>query len=426
MQRKSQELQQRILFSLMILLIFRLGAHIPLPGIDGIVMQDLAQKYQSGILGFLNTFSGGALGRMSIFALGIMPYILASITVQTLTIAFPSLKEIARSGESGKKKLGQITIYLTIALAIAQSFAIATALESSCKRAIMLEDLRVFKAMAAITLLTGTIALVWLSDQINKRGIGNGSSLIIFVGIISGLPSGVARAFELARRGAISTPYLLGMLGCAVIVLALVVFVEQAQRKVHIHYPRRQVGSGMQGGDKTYLPLKINFSGVMPPIFAGALLSFPLALASLLGSESKIGEWIAINLSHGKPAFLLLDGLLIIGMSFFCTVALFNVEETAENLRKCGAYVPGKRPGKNTAEYLNYILIRLTTMGAAYLCCICILPEAILGQLAVTFALSGTSVLIVVSVVLDVATQIQTFLFSARYESLIRKVKLKH
>jgi preprotein translocase subunit SecY len=424
-QKKSDELRQRILFTLAVLLVFRLGAHIPVPGIDSVIMQEIAQKYQAGILGFLDTFSGGALGRMSIFALGIMPYITSSIIVQIMSIAFPSIKEIARSGESGKKQMGQITLYLTIAIAIAQSYAIASALEASCRGAIVLSNMRLFKLIAATTLLTGTIALVWISDQINKRGIGNGSSLIIFVGIISGLPSGIAKALSLARKGGVSPGYIIAILSCSLAVLTLVVFVEQIQRKIHVHYPRRQVGNKVQGGDKTYLPLKVNIAGVIPPIFAGSFLSLPLAVATLLGPDSHVGEWISINLSHGKPLFLSLYGLLITGMSFFCAVAIFNAQETAENLRKYGAYIPGKRPGKNTEEYLNHVVTRLTLMGAAYLCCICILPEALLGQLAVTFSLGGTSILIVVSVILETITQIQTFLFSAKYESLIKKIKLK-
>lgn len=424
-QKKSDELKQRILFTLVALFAFRLGAHVPVPGIDSIMMQSIAQKYQSGILGFLDTFSGGALGRMSIFALGIMPYITASIIIQIMSLAFPSIKEIARSGEAGKKTMGQFTLYLTILLAIAQSYAIAAALEVSCRSAIILSNMRLFKAMAAITLLTGTIALVWISDQINKRGIGNGSSLIIFVGIVSGLPSGIAQALSLAKRGGISLTYLFAILTCAAAVLTLVVFVEQIQRKIHVHYPRRQIGSKIQGGDKTYLPLKINIAGVIPPIFAGSFLSLPLAIGSLLGPESRLGEWIAINLSHGKPLFLFLYGLLIVAMSFFCAAAIFNSQETAENLRKYGAYIPGKRPGKGTEEYLNYMVVRLTALGAAYLCSICILPEALLGQLAVTFSLSGTSILIVVSVILETVSQVQTFLFSAKYESLMKKVKLK-
>ncbi len=420
---KSKELYQRILFSIFILVVCRIGAHIPIPGIDSLLMQEIAQKHQGGLLSIFNMLSGGSLGRMSIFALAIMPYITASIIMQILSFTYPSIKEIGRSGESGKRKMNQITLYLTIILAIVQSWGLAKGLAASSPEVITMENVNIFALTAVITLLTGTLSLVWLAEQINKKGLGNGSSLIIFVGIVSGLPSGIIHALELSRRGMLSVLSLIAIIAFVIAVISLVVLVEQSQRKIQIHYPRRQVGNKVYGGDKTYLPLKINTSGVIPPIFAGSLLSFLLTMLSLIKFNSRVSEWFASYLGQGKPLFLILYALLIISISFFCSAAIFNTEETSENLRKYGAYVPGKRPGKNTAEYFTYVSMRLTAIGALYLCCICVFPEMLFGQLAVTFALSGTSMLIVVNVILDTLTQIQTFMFSSKYESLIKKIK---
>jgi preprotein translocase subunit SecY len=420
---KSKELYQRILFSIFILIVCRTGAHIPIPGIDSLLMQEVTQSNQGGLLSIFNMLSGGSLGRMSIFALAIMPYITASIIMQILSFTYPAIKEISKLGESGKRKISKITLYLTIALAIVQSYGIAKGLQSSYREVITMESMTIFSISTVITLLTGTLSLVWLAERINQKGLGNGSSLIIFVGIVSGLPSGVIHALELSRRGMLSILSLISIIAFVIAVIALVVFVEQSQRRIQIHYPRRQVGNKVYGGDKTYLPLKINTAGVIPPIFAGSLLSFLLTALNLVKTDSKISQWIASYLGQGKPVFLLLYMFLIVSISFFCAVSIFNAEETSENLRKYGAYVPGKRPGKNTAEYFSYVSIRLTALGALYLCCICVLPEMLFGQLAVTFALSGTSILIVVNVILDTLTQIQTFMFSGKYESLIKKIK---
>lgn len=420
---KSKELYQRILFSIFVLIVCRTGAHIPIPGIDSLLMQEVTQSNQGGLLSIFNMLSGGSLGRMSIFALAIMPYITASIIMQILSFTYPSIKEISKLGESGKRKISKITLYLTIALAIVQAYGIAKGLQSSYREVITMESMTIFSISTVITLLTGTLSLVWLAERINQKGLGNGSSLIIFVGIVSGLPSGVIHALELSRRGMLSILSLISIIVFVIAVISLVVFVEQSQRRIQIHYPRRQVGNKVYGGDKTYLPLKINTAGVIPPIFAGSLLSFLLTALNLVKTDSKISQWIASYLGQGKPVFLLLYMFLIVSISFFCAVSIFNAEETSENLRKYGAYVPGKRPGKNTTEYFSYVSIRLTALGALYLCCICVLPEMLFGQLAVTFALSGTSILIVVNVILDTLTQIQTFMFSGKYESLIKKIK---
>ncbi len=420
---KSKELYQRILFSIFVLIVCRTGAHIPIPGIDSLLMQEVTQSNQGGLLSIFNMLSGGSLGRMSIFALAIMPYITASIIMQILSFTYPSIKEISKLGESGKRKISKITLYLTIALAIVQAYGIAKGLQSSYREVITMESMTIFSISTVITLLTGTLSLVWLAERINQKGLGNGSSLIIFVGIVSGLPSGVIHALELSRRGMLSILSLISIIAFVIAVISLVVFVEQSQRRIQIHYPRRQVGNKVYGGDKTYLPLKINTAGVIPPIFAGSLLSFLLTALNLVKTDSKISQWIASYLGQGKPVFLLLYMFLIVSISFFCAVSIFNAEETSENLRKYGAYVPGKRPGKNTTEYFSYVSIRLTALGALYLCCICVLPEMLFGQLAVTFALSGTSILIVVNVILDTLTQIQTFMFSGKYESLIKKIK---
>lgn len=421
---KSKELYKRIFFSILILVICRIGSHIPIPGIDSVLMKEITLKYQGGgFLSMFNMLSGGSLGRMSIFALAIMPYITASIMMQILSFTYPSIKEMSKSGDLGKRKISQMTFYITIVLATIQAYGLSKGLQSAYKNVITIENMMLFSFTTIITLLTGTLSLVWLSEQINKKGLGNGSSLIIFVGIVSGLPSSIMQALELSRRGALSTLSLIAIFAFIILVISLVVFIEQSQRKIQIHYPRRQVGNKMYGGDKTYLPLKINTPGVIPPIFAGSLLSFLLTMTNFISPESKTAVWIMSYFGQGKPLFLLLYVILISSISFFCAAAIFNTEETSENLRKYGAYIPGKRPGKSTAEYFTYVSMRLTALGALYLCSICVLPEVLFGELALTFALSGTSVLIVVNVILDTITQIQTFMLSSKYDSLIKKIK---
>ena len=421
------DLMSRIFFTLGILVVCRIGSYIPIAGLDSGILNEITTQNQTGILGMFNMLSGGSLGRMSIFALAIMPYITSSIIIQLLTLAYKPLENLKKDGEAGKRKLTQLSRYLTVILAAMQAYGIAASLIAMSKGSneVVVIAPAFFKMTTVITLVVGTMFLMWLGEQITARGIGNGSSLIIFTGIVSGLPSAIISTFELSRRGGSSPLVSIAVCIAMFFLIALIIFFERAQRKVLVQYPKRQVGNKIYGGDATHMPLKLNTSGVIPPIFASALLLFPLTIANFSKSNSPILDGIAYYLGHGKPLYILLYAVLIIGFSFLYTAVVFNSEETANNLRKYGAYIPGKRPGSNTSEYFDYLLTRLTAIGSIYLCVVCIIPEVFMSKLSLAFSLGGTSLLIVVNVVIDTFTQIQTHMFSSRYEGLIRKMKVK-
>ena len=427
MQKSKGELSSRILFTLSILLVCRVGSFIPIPGIDSVALASLAEQSQAGILGMFNMLSGGSLGRMSIFALAIMPYITASIIIQLMTIAYKPLENLKKEGETGRRKINQLSRYLTVLFAAFQAYGVAIGLESTATPygPVVIIPSFIFKISTITTLVVGTMFLMWLGEQISSRGIGNGASLIIFVGIISGLPSAVIGMFELSRKGVMSPLAVISICAGVVLMIAIIVYFERAQRKVLVQYPKRQVGNKIYGGEATHLPLKLNTAGVIPPIFASSILLFPATVAGFSGEKSEFIASLSHYLGHGKPLFIMSYVFLIMFFSFFYTAVVFNSEETANNLRKHGAYVAGKRPGKNTSEYFDYLLTRLTVIGGLYLSVVCVVPELLMNKYSVAFALGGTSFLIVVNVVIDTFTQIQTHLFSSRYENLVRKMKLK-
>lgn len=427
MQKSKGELSSRILFTLSILLVCRVGSFIPIPGIDSVALASLAEQSQAGILGMFNMLSGGSLGRMSIFALAIMPYITASIIIQLMTIAYKPLENLKKEGETGRRKINQLSRYLTVLFAAFQAYGVAIGLESTATPhgPVVILPSFIFKISTITTLVVGTMFLMWLGEQISSRGIGNGTSLIIFVGIISGLPSAVIGMFELSRKGVMSPLSVISISAGVVVMIAIIVYFERAQRKILVQYPKRQLGNKIYGGEATHLPLKLNTSGVIPPIFASSILLFPATIAGFAGEKSEFISSLSHYLGHGKPLFILFYVFLIMFFSFFYTAVVFNSEETANNLRKHGAYVAGRRPGKNTAEYFDYLLTRLTVIGGLYLSVVCVVPELLMNKYSVAFALGGTSFLIVVNVVIDTFTQIQTHLFSSRYEGLVKKMKLK-
>jgi preprotein translocase subunit SecY len=427
MQKSKGELSSRIIFTLSILLVCRIGSFVPIPGIDSVALASLAEQSQAGILGMFNMLSGGSLGRMSIFALAIMPYITASIIIQLMTIAYKPLENLKKEGETGRRKINQLSRYLTVLFAAFQAYGVAIGLESTITPygAVVIIPSLIFKVSTITTLVVGTMLLMWLGEQISSRGIGNGTSLIIFIGIVSGLPSAVIGMFELSRKGVMSPIAVIAICVGVVAMIATIIFFERAQRKVLVQYPKRQVGNKVYGGDATHLPLKLNTSGVIPPIFASSVLLFPATITGFSGDASEFMSVLSRYLGHGKPLFIFLYISLIMFFSFFYTAVVFNSEETTNNLRKHGAYVAGKRPGKNTSEYFDYLLTRLTVIGGLYLSVICVLPEVLMNKYSVAFALGGTSFLIVVNVVIDTFTQIQTHLFSSRYEGLVKKMKLK-
>ncbi|MGB4192181.1 MAG: preprotein translocase subunit SecY [Rickettsiales bacterium] len=423
---KADDLKNKIIFTLLALIVFRLGSYIPVPGINSVVLQELTQQNSGGILGMFNMLSGGSLGRMAVFALGITPYITASIIMQILSVIHKPLELLKKEGESGRRKVNQYTRCLTMILAIFQSYGISAGLESmhTISGDLVNDPGWFFKLTAITTLTSGTCFLMWMGEQITARGIGNGTSLIIFSGIVAGLPSSVAAMFELGRTGAMSILLVLVLVLICVGLIAVIVFVERSYRKVPVQYPRRQVGNKIYEGDTSHIPIKINTSGVIPPIFASSLLLFPLTIANFAKdkvSEGGIFEMMVLHLGHGKPLYLILYILLIVFFSFFYTAIIFNPEETAENLKKYGGFIPGKRPGNNTATYFDYLLTRLTVIGAAYLSLICILPELLVAHYSVPFYLGGTSILIVVNVVMDTINQIQTHLFAQQYQGLLKK-----
>jgi preprotein translocase subunit SecY len=421
---KAEELKKRIWFTLGALLVYRLGTYIPLPGIDPSVWEQIFRTQSGGYLGMFNMFAGGGINRMAIFALAIMPYISASIIIQLMTTVSPELEKLKKEGEQGRKVMNQWTRYLTVVLAAAQSYGIAVGLEGY-QNAVTDPGLP-FRLSTVITLTGGTMFLMWLGEQITSRGIGNGISLIILSGIVAELPRAIAGTLELGRQGALSTGLILGVVVMAVVVIAFIVFMERAQRRLLIQYPKRQVGNRMFEGQSSHLPLKLNTSGVIPPIFASSLLLLPTTISSF--NANQVPEWvteITSRLAHGKPLYLALYVVLIIFFAFFYTAIVFNPTETAENLKKHGGFIPGIRPGERTAEYIDYVLSRITVIGAAYLAVVCILPEILISYAAVPFYFGGTSLLIVVSVTMDTVAQIQGYLLAHQYEGLIRKSKLR-
>ncbi|QHI95886.1 preprotein translocase subunit SecY [Aristophania vespae] len=421
---KATELKKRIWFTLGALIVYRLGTFIPVPGIDASVLGQIVSQNQGGILGMFDMFSGGALGRMTVFALNIMPYISASIIIQLLSTALPSMEALKKEGESGRKKLNQYTRYLTVIIAIVQAYGFAMGLSSLHTQnglsAIVSPGFS-FIFSYIVMLVTGTMFLMWLGEQITSRGIGNGISLIIFSGIVANLPHATASLFELGRTGALSPLFVAIFLVLALAVVAFIVFMEQAQRRVIIQYPKRQVGNRVYGGDSTHMPLKVNTAGVIPPIFASSVLLIPATLTGFLHNNTgwlgKIGQLF----SQGHPLYMVFYALMIIFFSYFYAAVTFNPEETAENLRKQGGFVPGIRPGANTARYFDKILSRLTTIGAAYMVLVCLLPQILISRYNVPFYFGGTSLIIIVSVTIDTVTQVQSHLVAHQYQGLIRK-----
>jgi preprotein translocase subunit SecY len=426
---KATELKKRIWFTLGALLIYRIGTYIPVPGVDATVMGELLRQHNGGILGMFDMFSGGAIGRMAVFALNIMPYISASIIIQLMSAAIPTLETLKKEGESGRKKLNQYTRYLTVFIAMFQSYGIAVGLEGmrGSFGAAVIDPGMFFRLSCVVTLVGGTMFLMWLGEQITARGIGNGTSLIIFAGIVANVPHALATLLELGRTGALSPVFILGFLVIAVAVIAFIVFMERAQRRIVIQYPKRQVGQRMFGGDSTHMPLKINTSGVIPPIFASSILLIPATIAGFSGRTGDTGliGTIGNALAHGQPLYLVAYAALIIFFSYFYTAVVFNPQETADNLKKYGGFIPGIRPGSATAEYFDYVLTRLTTIGALYLCVVCLLPEILISRYGVPFYFGGTSLMIIVSVTMDTVTQIQSHLLAHQYEGLIRKARVR-
>jgi preprotein translocase subunit SecY len=424
---KATDLKNRIWFTLGALIVYRLGTYIPLPGIDPTVIADVFQRNSAGILGMVDMFSGGALGRMTIFALNIMPYISASIIVQLMQAVSPQLEALKKEGELGRQKINQYTRMGTVFLAAVQAYGISVGIEnlhSSAGPAVLNPGL-FFQLTTVVTLTGGTMFLMWLGEQITARGIGNGISLIIMAGIVARMPSALAALLELGRTGALSTFFILAFLVLAVAVVAFIVFMERAHRRILVQYPKRQVGNKMFGGEASHLPLKLNTSGVIPPIFASSLLLLPATIASFSANQTGFLGETAAFLGHGHPLYIVLYAVLIIFFTFFYTAIVFNPTETADNLRKYGGFIPGIRPGNNTADYLDQVLTRLTVVGAIYLAGVCVLPEILISEYSVPFYFGGTSLLIVVSVTMDTVAQIHSHLLAHQYEGLIKKAKLR-
>ncbi|MHA1529585.1 MAG: preprotein translocase subunit SecY [Alphaproteobacteria bacterium] len=421
---QAKDLQRRIVFALSLLIIYRLGTFIPMPGIDPDRLRAFIEQTQGGILGIFNMFGGGALSRMAILSLGIMPYISSSIIMQLATSMVPSLEALKKEGEAGRRKINQYTRYGTVLLATVQAYGMAVGLEG---QGLVLDPGAFFRASAVITLVGGTMFLMWLGEQITARGIGNGISLIIFIGIIAELPSALAQFFEQGRVGQINTLVIVGVLMLGAVVIYAVVYIERAQRRILIQYPRRQVGTKMFGGENSHLPLKLNTAGVIPPIFASSLLLLPTTMATFAagGGDTGVLGTIAALLGRGQPLFLVIFAALIVFFVFFYTAVVFNPDDVAENLKKHGGFVPGIRPGKRTAEYLDFVLMRLSVVGAIYLVAVCLLPEILISKVNVPFYFGGTSLLIVVSVTMDTITQVQSHLLAHQYQGLIKKSKIR-
>ena len=418
---QAKDLKNRILFTILILIIYRLGTYVPLSGIDPNALKEIMSSSQKGLLGMFNMFSGGAVTRMAIFALGIMPYISSAIIVQILTGVSDYFKNLKEQGEIGRKKITQITRYGTVLIACLQGYGVSVGLENAGN--LVIEPGLAFRITTTISLVAGTTFLMWLGEQITLRGVGNGISLIIFSGIVAEIPRALASTFELGRTGEISTVMIIGIFILLILTIMFIVFMERALRKILINYPKRQMGNKIYGGDSSHLPLKINSAGVIPAIFASALLLLPITISNFGFAESDTFLKISSMFTQGQPLYMLLYASGIIFFSFFYTSIVFNPKETAENLRKYGGYIPGIRPGERTAEYIETILIRLTTVGALYLTFVCLMPEFLIAKYPIPFYLGGTSILIVVVVAMDTVTQVQTRLMSSQYESLIKKTK---
>ncbi|WP_163268218.1 preprotein translocase subunit SecY [Chelativorans alearense] len=422
---KAEDLKKRIWFTLGALLVYRLGTYIPMPGINPEAFAQAFQQQSGGVLGMFNMFAGGAVERMAIFALGIMPYISASIIMQLMTSVVPSLEQLKKEGEQGRKVINQYTRYGTVILATVQAYGIAVGLEGGAN--IVTDPGWFFRISAVITLVGGTMFLMWLGEQITARGIGNGISLIIFSGIVAGLPSAIGGTLELGRTGAMSTGLILAIIVIAIVVIGVIVFFERAQRRLLIQYPKRQVGNRMFQGDTSHLPLKLNTAGVIPPIFASSLLLLPATVAGF-SDTTQLPAWagsLLATLGHGQPLYMLLYAALIAFFAFFYTAIVFNPKDTADQLKKHSGFIPGYRPGERTADYIDYVLTRITVVGAIYLVLVCLLPEFLISATGVPFYLGGTSLLIVVSVTLDTVAQVQGHLIAHQYEGLIKKSKLR-
>ncbi|MBM2711557.1 preprotein translocase subunit SecY [Mesorhizobium caraganae] len=422
---KAEDLKKRIWFTVGALLVYRLGTYIPLPGINPDAFAQAFSSQAKGVLGMFNMFAGGAVQRMAIFALGIMPYISASIIMQLMTSVIPSLEALKKEGEQGRKVINQYTRYGTVLLALVQAYGISVGLEGG--NGIVNDPGMFFRISTVVTLVGGTMFLMWLGEQITARGIGNGISLIIFSGIVAGLPRAISGTLELGRTGALSTGLILAIIVLAIIVIALIVFFERAQRRLLIQYPKRQVGNRMFQGDTSHLPLKLNTSGVIPPIFASSLLLLPATVAGF-SQTTNLPAWastVLASLGHGQPLYMLFYAGMIVFFAFFYTAIVFNPKDTADQLKKHSGFIPGYRPGERTADYIDYVLTRITVVGAIYLVLVCLLPEFLISATGVPFYLGGTSLLIVVSVTLDTVAQIQGHLIAHQYEGLIKKSKLR-
>ena len=422
---KFGDLKRRFFFLIMALLVYRIGAHIPVPGIDPTQLAELFKQNQGGMLGMFNMFSGGALSRFTIFALGIMPYISSSIIMQLMTVVYPPFEALKKEGEAGRRKITQYTRYATVFLAFFQAFGISVALES--QPGLILDPGLLFRFVTISTLVTGTMFLMWMGEQITERGLGNGISMIIFAGIAAGLPSAIGGLFELVRTGSMNALTAIFIIALVVAVTFAVVFVERGQRKILVNYAKRQVGNKVYGGQSSHLPLKLNMSGVIPPIFASSIILFPATITSWFSSGDQL-RWlkdIAGTLSPGQPIYVMLYAAAIVFFCFFYTALVFNSKETAENLKKSGAFVPGIRPGDQTAKYIDKILMRLTLTGAIYVTLVCLLPEFLILKWNVPFYFGGTSLLIIVVVTMDFMAQVQAYIMSHQYESLLKKANFK-
>lgn len=424
---RAKELKKRLWFVLGALVVYRLGTYIPVPGIDPQALAQIFAQHQGGVLGMFNMLAGGALSRMTIFALAVMPYISASIIIQILTVAVPAFAALKKDGEAGRRKINQYTRYGTVILAAVQGYGISVGLENMTgpSGSAVIDPGWYFRFTSTVTLVGGTMFLVWLGEQITQRGIGNGISLIIFTGIVASLPAALGQTFELGRTGALSTGIILMVVITALALIAFIVFMERAQRRITVQYPKRQVGNKLYAGDNTHLPLKLNTAGVIPPIFASSLLLFPLTIASFNADASSWLTLVTQYLAHGQPLYIILYTALIIFFCFFYTSVVFNPTETADNLKKNGGFIAGIRPGTQTAEYLDYVLTRLTFAGALYLALVCVIPELFISKFAIPFQLGGTGLLIVVTVTIDFVAQVQSHLFAHQYEGLIKKAQLK-
>ncbi len=426
---KATDLKKRIWFTIAALAVYRLGTYIPMPGVNPQVMADMFRQTGGGILGMFDMLAGGALSRMTIFALNIMPYISASIIMQLMATVVPSLEAVKKEGEMGRKKINQYTRYLTVAIAAFQAYGIAAGLlgmSGSHGAAVFMDNQLLFRFTTVITLVGGTLFLMWLGEQITARGIGQGTSLIIMAGIVARLPAAFAQTLELGRTGALPVILILGLVVGSVVVVGVIVYFERAQRRIVVQYPKRQVGNKMFGGEASHMPLKLNTSGVIPPIFASSILLMPVTVAQFAASGGP--GWLTTFTSimgRGQPLYLIVYSLLIIFFAFFYTAVVFNPTETADNLKKYGGFIPGIRPGKNTADYLDYVLTRLTVVGAAYLTVLCILPELLIAKWSLPFYFGGTSLLIVVTVTMDTVAQIQSHLLAHQYEGLIKRSRLR-